>query len=160
SGNNLVVAGWSSNSMPFGGSNVPNNGLKDIVIAKYSTTNGAHLYSNSFGGSADDIGNDVAIDPATGKIALTGTTRSSINFGNGTVTAGPGNNAFTVNFSPELITLWANIFASGYGDGRTITLSSSGDPIVAGHFNLTATFGHTTITTMGLRDIFLSKFAK
>ncbi|MEZ4902449.1 MAG: SBBP repeat-containing protein [Spirosomataceae bacterium] len=46
--------------------------------------------------------------------------------------------------------------SSDYGEG--ITIDSSGNVYVTGSYQGTATFGNTTFTSVGLRDIFIVKY--
>jgi len=79
---NIVVAGSFRKTADFGGKTLDAGGDNvDIFVASY-TPGGAHRWSYGFGGGAEDRGEAVAVD-AKGNVAVTGTVRDSVDFGDG-----------------------------------------------------------------------------
>ena len=52
-------------------------GVRDAFVVKLSPTGDSLLSSTYLGGSADDMGNDIAIDPSNGSITVMGHTLST-----------------------------------------------------------------------------------
>jgi hypothetical protein len=79
----VTVTGSIGSSASFGGAALPFVGGGDLVVARYAAGDGAHLGSRSFGGSGDDAGFGVAVDPVTGNVHLAGHSSGAIDFGDG-----------------------------------------------------------------------------
>ena len=75
-GNVLVTGETNSSGWTEGGYEPTHNGgIYDAFVAKLSP-NGAHLWSTYLGGSSDDYGTGIAVDPS-GNVLVTGETNSS-----------------------------------------------------------------------------------
>jgi uncharacterized delta-60 repeat protein len=114
SANNIIIAGYTPS---FGA------GLYDAFVVKYSSS-GEQLWNNTWGGTSNDYGYDVAVDSAD-NILITGSTRS---FG-----AGRYNDAIVVKYSPTGEKLWNATWRSAGSDfGYGVIVDSTNSIIVAG----------------------------
>ncbi len=82
---NLFITGKFSGTSNFDGIDRVSNGGTDIFIAKYDT-DGNGIWINSYGGSLDDEGIDLALD-VTGNIVVLATFSDSLIFGAASITA-------------------------------------------------------------------------
>jgi hypothetical protein len=89
----VLMTGAFYGSLSFGGTSLTSAGGYDVSLVKLAGTSGAHVWSKRFGGTADDYGNAVAVDP-TGRIAMVGYFRNSANFGGSTFTSAGGQDVF------------------------------------------------------------------
>ncbi len=64
----IVISGWFSGTVDFGGTQVSSQGSQDMFLAKYAPTGGL-VWVRRFGGAAGDGGNEVAVS-ADGEIAV------------------------------------------------------------------------------------------
>jgi len=99
---NIVIAGAFQGTSSFGGAPLTSAGLRDILVAKYSSA-GTHLWSKSFGSTADDIAYGVAVD-ASGNAFVTGYFQGTVDFssglGGGTLTSAGVVDVFLLSLAP------------------------------------------------------------
>src|SRR5690606_9918666 len=70
------------------------------------------------------------------------------------------NDAFLVKLSPEGKVLWARRGGGAAVDSaRDLAMDASGNIYVTGRFGETATFGASTLTSVGRNDVFLVKYS-
>src|SRR5439155_2148740 len=156
--NDIVVAGYFSGTVDFGGGPLTSAGLLDIFVAKYSST-GAHIWSKRFGGIYDDVCYGVAVD-AAGNVFITGGFQGTVNFGGSSFSAFSAYDFFLAKYSASGAYLWSRT-ASGSGteQGLGLAVDANGDVVVTGSFNVSVNFGGGILTTAGVEDIYLAKFS-
>jgi hypothetical protein len=100
--NNAILAGAfpSGTSPDFGGGALTNHGGDDIYVAAFASADGAHLFSRGFGGTGEDRGLDVATNPTTGSVVVTGTFQGSVDFGTGAIAAQSPYSLFVLSLGP------------------------------------------------------------
>jgi hypothetical protein len=110
------------------------------------------------GGASVDIGYSIALD-VSGNIYVTGIFGGIATFGNTTITSSGTIDIFIVKYSDKGEFQWVQKAGGNYDDyGSAVKLDALGNVYVTGFFNNTATFGNTSITSSGFRDIFLAKY--
>ena len=108
---NVAVTGSFYNNTDIGGGTMSASGSSPTVfVAKYSGVDGSAQWAKGFGGSGNNAGMGVAIDPTTGNIVVSGGVTGAANFGGGSVPGGPGESAFLAGYSPSGGFLWVNTF--------------------------------------------------
>gem|GEM_PF-2046677 len=95
------------------------NGALDIFVVKLDGATGNPLWSRHYGGYGDDRAYDIALQPRTGNLIITGYFTGSVNFGGKKLTAKGGptdDDIFVLSLKPgNGATAWAR----GYGDKVT-----------------------------------------
>jgi hypothetical protein len=115
------------------------------------------LWAKKAGGIFSDSGHGIAVD-ASGNSYVTGFFGSSATFGSTTLISNGEEDIFIAKLDSSGKWLWAKN-AGGTSDdgGSDIAVDVNGNSYVTGHFQDTATFGSTTLTSSGSADIFIAK---
>jgi hypothetical protein len=139
-----LVTGWTlSQNFPIANPLQPNNhGGYDAFVARLSADGSALVYSTYLGGSNDDQGKGIAVDPATGDALVTGWTLSQ-NFPIANPLqpslGGPfATNAFVARLSADGSTLVYSTYLGGsnFDSGYGIAVDpTTGDALVTGSTN-------------------------
>ncbi len=156
--NNVIISGYVSGTVDFGGGPLVVNGSNDVFVAKYDTF-GNHIWSKLFGGGGDQLGFGLAAD-SLGNIILTGRFVTTIDFGGGVMTSAGMNDIFLTKLSPA----GAHIWSHSYGDvaeqwGRDVATDSAGNVVMIGRMQGSADFGQGPLMSAGGYDAFIAKFS-
>ena len=158
---NVVVAGYTSTGLDFGGGTVGNAGGNDAFVAQF-TSAGAHAWSAGFGDADDQGAMDVAIDPS-GNVLLAGSMEGTVDFGGGGLTANLLD-MFVAKFNSSGAHQWSQVFDGLFTPGGgilvevNIAAGPSNEVAVAGEFRNSVDFGGGTLTSNGFSDIYLAAF--
>ncbi len=133
----IIVCGYTySTDFPVsGGPQGTHAGGYDIAILKFSNS-GSPLWSTYYGGSANEMGHDIAVD-ASGNIAIVGPV-GSIDFPvknalQPAIAAKTADDAFVLMLSGSGACQWATYFGGTYREhGIGIALDGSGDVVITG----------------------------
>jgi hypothetical protein len=161
SARNLFVTGYYSGSINFGGGILPSAGAEDVFLVKLSGADGTHLWSKSFGSTGSDAGYDLAIDSA-GNPVITGYFNGAANFGGGTLPNSAGlQEVFLAKYAAATGNhIWSRSMGGpGYDAPAALALDGTGNVVLTGFFQLTATFGGASLTSVGTQDIFVAKYS-
>jgi len=154
---NVVVAGYFSGTVNFGGGNLVSAGNLDIFVAKYNAS-GAHLWSRRFGGAGNDICRAVAVD-GSGNVVVTGSFSNTVNFGGSDLVSAGNVDVFVAKFNASGVHQWSQRFGSTSGDeGEAMAVDGSGNVVVTGYFQLTVNFGGVPLVSAGSGDIFVARY--
>ncbi|OYU94282.1 MAG: hypothetical protein CFE21_16995 [Bacteroidetes bacterium B1(2017)] len=125
--------------------------------AIYNVKTAAPNWPRVAGGSETDAAGSVAVD-ASGNVYVSGTIKGNSNFGLNQVLA-VGNDIFLAKYSSTGDLIWLRT-AGGTGDeaSSSVVLDAAGNPIIAGSFQGTSTFGTTSVTSAGSDDGFIAKY--
>jgi len=163
-GNVLVTGYQGSYWVDYGGGPQTSASYTDIFIAKYSSA-GGWVWSKTVGGYAYDQGNAIAADGA-GNVLVTGyfgkatIGDTGVNFGGGALFSAGGFDAFLVKYSVTGQHVWSKrLGGAGTDNGLAVGTDSAGNVYVAGTFEGAVDFGAGSVTSAGLRDIFLVKYS-
>jgi uncharacterized protein (AIM24 family) len=157
----IFVTGYFQGTVNFGGGSLSSAGGQDIFVAKYSGTNGNHLWSRTFGSSgSDDGGNGVAVVDNIGNVTVTGYFRNTVDFGGGPLTSAGGSDIFVAKYSGDNGNhIWSKRFGNTSEDvGSSLKVDSGNNIIVTGSFSRSVDFGDGPLSSAGLTDIFVAKF--
>jgi hypothetical protein len=148
------------------------SGGDDSFIAKYNSE-GLVQWVARQAGTGTDIGNTVTADSAGNVLVMGNYTSSPLTIYNAdgsafaTTLANSGaNDAFIANYNSAGVVQWvARMAGVDFDSGRSITVDSAGNILVAGSFQSTLTiynfdgsaFG-TTLTSSGNYDVFIAKY--
>jgi hypothetical protein len=153
----VVVTGPFWGTIDFGGGPLTSAGSDDIFVAKLAS-DGAYLWSKSFGDAGDQEGKAVVVD-ALGNVIVTGDFFGTIDFGAGPLTSAGGDDIFVAKFGPDGSHQWSKRFGGGSDQNvNAVAVDPSGNVIITGDFYSTVDFGGGALTSTGRRDIFVAKF--
>jgi hypothetical protein len=165
---NVYLTGQFSGTADFdpgaGIHNLVSNGFYDIYILKLDT-NGNFLWSYQMGGSDNDAGNSISVDPY-GDIYLTGYFFESYDFdpGEGTaiLTSVGSADIFIMKSDENGNFIWVKqIGSTDFDEGTSVAEDKSGSVYITGYFADTADFdpgaGNNNLTSSGYSDIFIQK---
>ncbi|MEC7827901.1 MAG: SBBP repeat-containing protein, partial [Actinomycetota bacterium] len=94
---NLYTTGVFNNTVDFGAGNVTSNGSYDVFVTKRNAA-GAHQWTNTFGGTGQDYGREVAVD-GSGNVYITGYFSNAVDFGAGNVGSAGSYDAFVTKLN-------------------------------------------------------------
>ncbi len=159
SGNVFMTGNFFCN-ITFGATTLTNNcSNQDIFIVKYDAS-GNLLWAKRAGGNYTDAVLSVATD-ANGNVLITGQFKSATTFGTTTLTNANGVNyqdIFIAKYDASGNVLWAKSAGGNFDDvGYSVSTDASGNVFMTGAFSTIITFGSTTLTNAGFRDIFIAK---
>ncbi len=165
---NVVVAGTFQGDASFGGATLHSQWgtAVNTVLAKYSS-DGAHLWSQTFASGNENYANGVAID-RNDNILLTGSFFSSVNFASNegldrtiTTVYPTYQNIFLAKFTKDGTHLWSKRYGGAKGDkGISVSLDGNGDVVVGGMFYHQTDLGNGIINGSALDlDAFVAKYS-
>jgi hypothetical protein len=153
---NVFAAGSFQGRATFGSTPLDADST-DIYLAKYNAS-GTLVWVKQAGGTGTDTGWGLATD-GMGNVVMTGYFRATANFGGTLLTSAGGDDIFLAKYDTSGNVLWAYKAGGGSEDrARGVAVDGSGNVIVAGRFEGTATFGHTVLTSAGGEDIVVAKY--
>jgi hypothetical protein len=156
----VVVIGYFSGTANFGGSALTSAGSVDTFLAKYNS-GGVHVFSNRYGGTMEDVAQDVAVDASSGNIVLTGYYYGTTNFGGGSMTnAGTSTDIVMARYNSSGGFLSQLHYGStGIDEGSGVAIDASGNIFTTGRFEGTVSLGGTLlVTSPGTTDVYLAKY--
>jgi hypothetical protein len=126
-----------------------------------SSTPGALLLAERFGGAGADSGQAVAID-RNGNILVAGFFTGSVDFGSGQAFSSTGQDIFLAKYSPTGQYLWAvHTGNTGSNAALGVAADGSGNVVVTGKFENTVDFGCGSLSSAlaSSYDIFVAKYS-
>jgi cysteine-rich repeat protein len=141
---NVVVAGFFSDTIDFGGGPLVSAGSWDVFVVKLDAA-GNHLWSKRFGDSAQQEAHTVAID-AAGTIVLDGMFWGAIDFGAGPVAHVGDRNTIIAKLAPSGALLWGATYGTS-ATGMGIAADAKGNVFAAGYFTGSPNLGGVTLTS-------------
>ncbi len=153
---NCYITGVFYDIAYFGNITLPSLGGLDVFVAKLDT-NGVWQWAVRGGGFVGEAGYGIAVDDA-GNSYVTGHFMWSATFGTTTLSSQGFADVFVATLDTNGVWGWA---VSGGGTSPDyvydIVLDGSGDIILTGDFEGSATFGTETVTSLGDADVFIAK---
>lgn len=151
-----VIVGTFLGTMNVGDQVLTSAGGSDIFLAKFDA-NGVPQWSQSFGGTGNDVGKGVTVDGA-GNIVMTGYFRGTVSFG-GAPLPGAVQDIFVAKYDGAGLHQWSQWYGSlGVDEGQDIVADASGNVIVTGDYGGVINFGGGADTpAFGALDVFVLK---
>jgi len=155
---NVVVTGYFSGTVDFGGGTLTSAGYDDdIFVAKFGA-DGSHLWSQRFGDGDLQRASALAVD-APGNVIVTGAFYGTVDFGGAALTSAGYYDIFVARFGSDGGHLWSQRFGDGSSQvSEAVAVDASGNMIVTGSFGGKVDFGGGALTSAGFPDIFVAKF--
>ncbi|MBP7511825.1 MAG: gliding motility-associated C-terminal domain-containing protein [Bacteroidia bacterium] len=154
-----VIGHFNGNSSltsrpPGSALNINTNGGYDLILAAYNL-NGSLQWARTLGGTGNEYGYGVDLDPATNPIFV-GEIRSTTSFGGTPLTPTGATSAFYAKYTSVNTFIEAQkIAAPNIAGAQDVHVSSSGLTYVAGLFRDSLTVGLDVIRNNGLEDGFV-----
>jgi hypothetical protein len=152
-----LIAGWFAGTADFGGNFITSLDGADVFVARVDA-DGSWVWVTRAGGSLDAVALDV-VAVSDGGAVVTGLYQGTVQFGIAVTLASAGDrDVFVAKLDPDGNWAWA-ISAGGTGDdrGTSVAALADGGALVTGRFEDTATFGATSLTSAGSRDVFVAR---
>jgi hypothetical protein len=119
----------------------------------------APIWNHSWGDASIQQVADVAVDAATGRVAITGTFTGSVDFGGGLMTSAGGNDGFIATFEADGTFIAQRQFGDASGQfGTALAWASTGNLFVTGYFAGTVNMGGSSLVSLGSNDIVLARY--
>jgi len=148
----ILVTGFNSGVVDFGGGPIATAGTSDIFIVKLDAA-GSHDWSQGFGDESVQFGQDLTVD-GSGNVTVTGRFQDTVDFGGGPLTSAGSDDIFVARFDAAGIHLWSERFGDASSqEGCGITTDASGNVFSTGHFKGSVDFGGGPLTSTGSADI-------
>jgi len=159
SAGNLYIVGEFAGSATFGSTTLTSTGWYDIFVAKLSSA-GVFQWARGLGDSTNnDFGLGIAVD-SSGNVYITGFFGGTVAFGGTSLTSTGDKDMFVAKLSSAGVFQWAKKGGGAYRDeGHGVAVDSSGNVFVTGDFYATASFGSTSLTSAGERDMFVTRLS-
>ncbi|HWH70371.1 MAG TPA: SBBP repeat-containing protein, partial [Candidatus Sulfotelmatobacter sp.] len=152
----VYQVGYFSGTATFGTSNLVCTGTH-FFVARYDAA-GELVWVRQGGGAGEARANGVALD-AVGNVLVTGSFTGVADFGGVTLTSAGLEDVFTAKYDPAGNLLWARRFGDfGSDQANGVAADGSGNVWVTGSFNYTVTFGTTSLTSYGGKDVFVAMY--
>jgi hypothetical protein len=154
---NVIVAGYFSGTVNFGGANLTSTGDTDIFVAKFSAA-GVHQWSQRFGGAFEDKALSVAVS-TSGDVIVAGSFEGTVNFGGGNLVSSGLADIFVVEFSAGGVHKWSRRFGDASDQiAQSVAVDGSDNVVVTGRFRGTVNFGGGNLASAGDFDVFVGEF--
>jgi hypothetical protein len=159
-GGMTYLVGDFSGSIDLGGGPLVSAGGVDIWHAELDGSNGAHLWSHSYGGPGNQLASGIA-GHVQGRNTIIGSVEGSINCGGGVLTSAGGSDVLVASFDAGGNHRWSRLFGDAqnqYGTDAVIQMAMYDEHVVTGYFQGTINLGGGNLVSHGGNDIFLAKF--
>jgi hypothetical protein len=159
---NAILSMFSASTVDLGGGSLPAQGKSDVIIAKYATATGAHLWSRRYGGSGNDSASSLTTDAQNNVFVAGSFDSASLAFGTTTLIA---NGSLPSGFVAKLDSAGTLAWARQEGGLTNATANvndlalSSGYPVVVGYSRGTNSYEGRLVTSVGDADAFMVRTA-
>ena len=147
---NLYVIGDFSSYVSFYEDNTMKNQFNavngsEIFFVKYNPL-GKIIWANVATGAYDDKSSSIAVNKTNGEFSITGSFNDDLTFGSGTSStslsvADSRLHTFIAKYNKDAVPIWAKKVDGSYSNSSYgIAMTNSGDVVVTGYFNESATF--------------------
>lgn len=153
---NVLFTGFFRDTVNVGGTDLASAGSSDILVAKFDT-DGAHIWSERFGGGGAEAGTDIATD--TTNVILAGSFNGPVSVGDSTFTPLGEIDIFFAKYDADGNHLWSQAFGDIESDNALdLTTDAAGDIFLSGWFGGTVSVGGTPLVSNGALDGFFAKY--
>ena len=153
---NSYGTGRFKGTATFGADTLTSSGDYDVFVAKIDA-DGNCQWAKQAGGPFTCYGSGISVD-ANGNSYVTGSFSGTATFGAFTLTSSGSGDVFVAKIDTDGNCQWAINAGGSSGDyGSGISVDANGNSYVTGRFEGIATFGADTLTSSGLRDVFVAK---
>jgi hypothetical protein len=156
---NVYMSSSFFGTINVGGSDLTSNGGADLLVAKFDSQ-GSHIWSNHFGGIADEgVAGALAVD-AAGNMFVTGYYAAATNLGGGARPFVADYDTYIAKYSNAGNWAWdIEAGSAGREQGLGIATDGSGNVYACGVFSNTVSFSGQTLVSAGAFDAYLVKYS-
>ena len=156
SGNNVIIGGYFSGTVNFGGSNLTSAGGTDAYIAKFNSA-GTHQWSFRFGDAQNQSIEGLSTTPTD--LYATGYFYGAVNFGGSNLTSAGQSDVFLVKFNSSGVHQWSQRFGgTSYDFGRDVDSDAVNVVLATNVSSASVTFGGASLIGAGSNDVAIAKF--
>ena len=154
---NILITGYFSGTVNFGGGDRTSVGNLDIFVLKLDNA-GNYLWDYTAGSTNEDKGLSIDVD-SNGNSYITGYYKGLINFGSTGKSCSGQADIFTLKLDSDGNYLWDRVARStGYNEGKDIVVDSDGNCYVVGYYHNTINFGGSNRSNINtFADFFIFK---
>jgi len=153
---NTYITGIFEGTAIFGSTVLSSPGYSDIFVAKLST-DGVWQWAKKAGGNNSDSSYGIEVD-TNGNTYITGIFEGTAIFGSTVLSSQGYSDIFVAKLSTDGVWQWAkSAGGSAYDYGKQIAVDASGNTYLTGYFSGNATFGSTTLISLGSYDVYIAK---
>jgi hypothetical protein len=154
---NVIVTGFFSGTVNFGGGGLISAGGPDIFVAKYFTS-GTYQWSSRYGSTGNDFGRGLAAD-GFDNVYLAADFSGTVNFGVSNLISAGGFDIALAKYNSLGICLWNQRFGNTTNDASTtVVADAAGNVALTGYHTQTIDFGGGGIPGASDLDIYIAKF--
>ena len=153
----IFVTGHFTDTISFGTTSLTSPGNYDLFVAKISG-DGDWLWATRAGGTSGCYGQEIRVD-SSGNAMVTGFySNSAATFGTTTLSQSGSVDLFVAKINDLGVWQWAIKAGGSSSDySYSIDLDSTGAGYITGFFSNTVSFGSTSLTSAGMKDVFVAK---
>jgi hypothetical protein len=156
--NDVYIAGQFEGSVNFGSGPLTSAGSADAFALKLASADGAHVWSQKFGGTAFDGAQGLAV--RSGAVVLAGVFAGSMTVNATTLTSAGQIDTFVVGLTTAGVPSWAKSFGGTAADApRGVAIDSTGNVLLVGRFNSSMLSFTSALFNKGLNDGYLAKLS-
>ncbi len=158
SNDNIYLLVEYSRTLTIGDTKLQSNGNRDIALIKLDPS-GAPLWAKSIGNNLDELGLNLAVDPAD-SVIVTGSFDDVLSFGGDKLRSAGESDAFVAKYDTNGEYQWSVRFGDKYADiGSAVATDEFGNVYSAGWFWTKADFGGGELKSNGKKDVYLVKLS-
>lgn len=153
----IYVLGTFWGTLDLGDGPLLSSGLNDAFLARFDS-DGACMWSHSLGGSSLDYGRSVSTD-ADGNVYVVVAIYDTIDFGGGVLASAGDSDIAIAMFDSMGVHQWSASFGDAAEQSvQSCIAGSSGALLVTGSFRGSVDFGGGSLSSAGIRDVFVASF--
>jgi hypothetical protein len=154
---NIYVTGYFYGTCNFGNTALNSSGNTDLFVAKLNSS-GEWIWAVSGNGTGFNKGISIVCDNSD-NVYVSGSFESTINFGNLSLTSAGQKDIFVAKLNSSGIWSWASKAGGTSTDENTGMKYNSANSFlgVTGFYSGSSTFGSTTLTAIGSKDIYVAR---
>ncbi|MDC0669375.1 hypothetical protein [Nannocystis radixulma] len=155
----IVAAGDFGGVIDFGTGPLPSAGLEDVYLATLDGE-GEGVWARRFGDAERQTVRGLDVDPASGRIVISGSYRGSVDFGGGPLASAGNFDVFVAVFTADGAPVWSRRFGDAAPQyNYAAAFAPNGDVLLTGTFEGTLDFGGAPLVSAGAEDLYLARLA-